>query len=180
MAATRSCALARTVPTKQPMPPMSVRSAVSAASSAPMSKSAVCTLILAMPSASCHRREECDLVAGADARGGVGEVLVHRAANRSAVGEGARVAGAAFHQPGDECVDRAHPCGQRDALQRPAGALAQPGEVEDGHWRFGIGHEVQRGVGTVSILPSECMIVLVPLPLGTTMAEPPPGGLMVW
>ena len=41
-------------------------------------------------------------------------------------------------------------------------------------WRF------QRGVGTVSILPSECMIVLVPLPLGTTMAEPPPGGVMVW
>jgi hypothetical protein len=36
------------------------------------------------------------------------------------------------------------------------------------------------GVGTVSILPSECMIVLVPLPLGTTMADPPPGVVVVW
>jgi len=36
------------------------------------------------------------------------------------------------------------------------------------------------GVGTVSILPSEWMIVLVPLPLGTTTAEPPPGSVSVW
>src|SRR4051812_22208804 len=108
MAATRSPALARTVPTKQPMPPMSARPAVSAANSAPMLKSAVCTLILAMPSASRHRREERHLVARTDACGGFGEVLIHRAADRAEVGEGAGVAGAALGQPGDEFADRAH------------------------------------------------------------------------
>jgi hypothetical protein len=38
---------------------------------------------------------------------------------------------------------------------------------------------LQRVVGAVSILPSECMMVLVPLPLGTTIAVPPPGVVMV-
>jgi hypothetical protein len=37
----------------------------------------------------------------------------------------------------------------------------------------------QRGVGTVSIVPLEWMMVLVPLPLGTTMADPPPGVVVV-
>jgi hypothetical protein len=37
-----------------------------------------------------------------------------------------------------------------------------------------------RGVGTVSMRPSEWIMVLVPLPFGTTIAEPPPGVVVVW
>ena len=35
------------------------------------------------------------------------------------------------------------------------------------------------GVGTVSMRPSEWMIVLVPLPFGTMIEEPPPGVVVV-
>jgi hypothetical protein len=53
----RSSALSRTVPTKQPIPPMSVRPAVNAANSAPMLKSSVCTLMRAIVSAFRHLRD---------------------------------------------------------------------------------------------------------------------------
>ncbi len=35
------------------------------------------------------------------------------------------------------------------------------------------------GVGMVSIEPSDLITVLVPLPFGTTIAEPPPGMVIV-
>src|SRR4051794_39050452 len=114
------------------MPPTSLRPAVSAANSAPISKSAVCTLILAMASAAGHGGEERHLVTGRDAGRGVGEVLVHRATHRAAVGEGAGVAGAAFRQECHEVSDRPHAGGPDNALLCGAGAFAQPGEVEDG------------------------------------------------
>src|ERR1700733_5282300 len=114
------------------MPPISLRPAANAPNSAPMSKSAVCTLIRAMRSASCHRREESHLVAGTDARRGVGEILVHRATHRATIGEGARVARAALGEPRDEIADRTHVGRRRYALFRGTGPLAQPGEVENG------------------------------------------------
>ena len=43
-------------------------------------------------------------------------------------------------QPGDQFADRADAGGRGDGLLRRAGALAQPGEVQDGQRGFGIGH----------------------------------------
>src|SRR5579872_1252225 len=140
MAATRSPGLLRTVPTKQPIPPISVRPAVSAANSAPTLKSACWTLMRATRSASCHRRKECHLVAGTDTGGRVGEFLVHRASDRSAVGEGAGIAGASLRQPGDEVGDRGNAGGHRQLLLGGADAFTQPGEIQNCQWGFDIGH----------------------------------------
>ena len=128
-------------------------------------------------SAAGHRRKERHLVAGMHQRGRLGEILVHRAAHGAPIGEGAGMAGASrSHQPGDQV---ARPCAT------PAGSATCSSDAptrsrSQAKYRMVSGASAsamatQRGVGTVSIVPSECMIVLVPLPLGTTIAEPPPG-----
>src|SRR4051794_27540379 len=64
---------------------------------------------------------------------------------------------------------------------RKAGAFPQPGEIQNGQGLFHATlYRCYFGVGTVSIRPSEWITVPVPLPLGTTIAWPPPGVVVVW
>lgn len=80
-----------------------------------------------------------------------------------------------LHQVGD-----GRDLGRQDKFfPRCADAFAQPGEIQDRQRPGGFHHPAYLGVGMVSIEPSDLMIVLVPLPFGTTMAVPPPGKVMV-
>ena len=113
---------------------------------------------------------------GRDARRGVGEILVHRAAHRATIGEGAAWPGlrAASHSIRSPTVRTSG--GRRHAPPpRCRSARAARRSTESSAGASMSAMATQRGVGTVSIVPSEWMIVLVPLPFGTTIAEPPPG-----
>ena len=109
-----------------------------------------------------------------------GEFLVHRAAHRAPVIECGGVRGVASGQVVDQLRHGAHAGRQRQLLLRPADALAQPGEIQDGQRLVrSRACYFDLGVGIVSIVPSDRITVLVPLPFGMTIADPPFGMVMV-
>ncbi len=79
---------------------------------------------------------------------------------------------------GDGCLARR----QIDLFLGRPDPLAQPGKIQHGERLAHHPTDISTYLGdvTVSIVPSEWMTVLVPLPFGTTIADPPPGVTVLW
>src|SRR5262245_8828443 len=105
MAPTDSPATSRTSPMKLATPPISARSLVSAAISAPMSKSSCCTRIMDL--AAGHRRKQRHFVARFDRMIGADIFLIHGDTYHRAVGERRGMLGAALGKPVQQGADRA-------------------------------------------------------------------------
>src|SRR5688572_24266475 len=118
----------RTMPTKlatAPTPAIRERCLVSRE----RSKSSRCTAIFI--SASGHRWEERDLVAGADRRAWFGHVLIDRGADILFLRERAFPRATALHQMAAQRRDGGDPRGQLDLLGGGAELLAQRGEEQN-------------------------------------------------
>src|SRR5690348_10203905 len=123
--------MSRTSPMKDVTPPISRRPRVSAAISAPGSKSSRWTRIIR--SASGDRREEGDLVAGFEAMV-VGDVFaIDRDAHELGVGQRALVIRPARFQPIDELRHGRDRARGIEILFGGADLLPQPGEIEEFH-----------------------------------------------
>src|SRR6185503_198030 len=96
------------------------------------SKSSRCTETFI--SASGHRREERDLVAGADRRGGLGHVLVDGGAHVLLLRERPFPRAAALREVAAQGGDRRHTRRQLKLLGRGAELLAQRSEEENFHF----------------------------------------------
>src|SRR6185312_9117209 len=122
----------RTRPTKLASAPTSTRPRVSASSSRPTSKSSAWTRTNGT-SASGDRREEGDLVAGLQGRGGIGHALVHGDAPGLARSEGRRPAIVALPQLLHEGRHGGRSRRERHLLAGASDALAQAREIEERH-----------------------------------------------
>src|SRR5215470_750397 len=122
-------AMSRTSPTTLATPPTSVRPAVSAASSAPTSKSSCWTLIIGL-SAAGHRREQRHLVAGLHGMIERGVLLIDGDPDDGAVGEGSRVLRTARGQPVEQGADGRHFGRRRHRLLADPDLALQPGEIK--------------------------------------------------
>src|SRR5215469_4077852 len=123
--------MSRTRPMKDVTPPISLRPRVSAAISAPGSKSSRWTRIIA--SASGDRREERDLVAGFEAMV-VGDVFaIDRDAHQLRVGQRVDIIRPARLQPIDELRHGRDAARRIEHLFGRADLLPQPGEIEEFH-----------------------------------------------
>src|SRR5690349_9109794 len=118
------------MPTKLARPPMSVRPVVSAASSAPTSKSSAWTRINSAPR---YRWKQGDLVARLHRMIEGGVILVDRNFDRAAVGECRLMGRAQRLQPVQQFADIAYIGRRRQLLARFAELAAQPGEVKQLH-----------------------------------------------
>src|SRR6185369_15283063 len=142
---------ARQMPVKVATAPISVRPRVSAAISAPMSKSSRCSRI---NSASGHRRKECDLARARDRHVGLHMRMVDRGADDLGVLECVGILLAASGQPRHEVANCAHIGRRIDLLLRLADALAYPGEVQ----QFHVSSVVPAKAGTHNPEPNNCAL----------------------
>src|SRR5579863_2904332 len=124
-------AMSRTRPMKLVTPPISVRPRVSAAISAPGSKSSRWTRIIA--SASGDRREECDLVARLHAMRVADIFAIDRDAHEFRIVQRLGVVGPTRLQPINELGDGRDRARRIDGLFRGSDSLPQRGEIEDFH-----------------------------------------------
>src|SRR5262245_36543031 len=131
MAPTDSPATSRTSPMKLATPPMSARPLVSAAISAPMSKSSCCTRIIELTAG--HRREQCNLIALLHRVVGADIFLIDGNAHDGAVGERRGMLGAPLGEPVQQGAHRAHARGGLDLLLADTDFALYPSEIEDAH-----------------------------------------------
>src|SRR3546814_5845232 len=122
-------AMSRATPTNPPRPPIRWLPAVSAASSAPRSKSCSCTRT-AIVSAPGDRWEERDLVACRHRMVRLDIVLVDRASDGAGVAERFRIAGPAAAQPVDQRGHGGHALGRVDGFLSDADPLPHPRSEE--------------------------------------------------
>src|SRR3546814_14214232 len=125
-------AMSRTTPTNTPRPPIRWLPAVSAASSAPRSKSCSCTRT-AIVSAPGDRWEERDLVACRHRMVRLDIVLVDRASDGAGVAERLRLAGPAAAQPVDQPGHGGHALGRVDGFLSDADQLRHARAVQELH-----------------------------------------------
>src|SRR3546814_248523 len=125
-------AMSRTTPTNTPRPPIRWLPAVSAASSAPRSKSCSCTRT-AIVSAPGDRWEERDLVACRHRMVRLDIVLVDRASDGAGVAERFRIAGPAAAQPVEQRGPGGHALGPGDGFLYDADPLPPPRQITEYH-----------------------------------------------